>query len=103
MATPSHFDWKQCVELGYADGPDSNDDMAEPVCFKCGKEGTPTSPLSRCSKCQVAAYCSRDCQLAHWKKGAGGGHKFCCSGELEMIIFSKISVIFLLKQNSIGL
>mmetsp|Transcript_1608 Transcript_1608/g.1926 ORF Transcript_1608/g.1926 Transcript_1608/m.1926 type:complete len:251 (-) Transcript_1608:215-967(-) len=82
MAAPSHFQWKQCVELGYADGQDSNDDMADPVCFKCGKS-SPSSPdatsLSRCSKCHVATYCSRDCQVAHWKKGPGGGHKFSCS------------------------
>ena len=77
MAAPNPpFDWKQCVELGYADGPDSNDDMAEPICFKCGKSGK----LSRCSKCHTAAYCSRECQLAHWKKGPGGGHKHCCVG-----------------------
>lgn len=84
MATISHFDWKQCVELGYADGPDSYDDMADPVCFKCGSSSPSSSSsttLSRCSKCHVAAYCSRECQLQHWKKGSGGGHKFCCSGK----------------------
>jgi hypothetical protein len=85
MATPSHFDWKQCAELGYADGPDSNDDMADPICFHCGSKSPASTSnataLSRCAKCQVAAYCSRECQLANWKKGAGGGHKFCCSGE----------------------
>mmetsp|Transcript_24135 Transcript_24135/g.27559 ORF Transcript_24135/g.27559 Transcript_24135/m.27559 type:complete len:249 (-) Transcript_24135:51-797(-) len=93
MATPSHFDWKQCVELGYADGPD--DDMADPVCFKCGKSSSTTSnssSLSRCAKCQVATYCSRECQLEHWKKGPGGGHKFCCSaykrvGSDMMVVF----------------
>ena len=89
------------MELGYADGPDSNDDMAEPVCFNCGKEETTntnnddregvcsTSPLttslsiklSKCAKCQVATYCSRQCQLDNWKKGQGGGHKFMCSGK----------------------
>ena len=72
---PSHFDWKQCIELGYIDGVDANDDMAPPVCFGCGKEA---EKLSKCSKCHVASYCSRDCQVSNWKKGPGGGHKFCC-------------------------
>ena len=93
------------MELGYADGPDSNDDTADPICFRCGydpnstttteaKTADPSSTkrsLSRCSKCQVACYCSRECQIVHWKKGgedgdvvSGGGgsgaHKFTCDG-----------------------
>lgn len=75
MATQSNFDWKQVAELGYAEGPDSNDDMAEAICFGCGKEA---EKLSRCAKCEVATYCSRECQLENWKSGAGGGHKFAC-------------------------
>lgn len=87
--TQSNFDWKQCVELGYADGPDSNDDMSPPICFGCSKQDT---NLSRCSKCQVATYCSRECQLNNWKSGPGGGHKFSCDaykrvGGDMMIVF----------------
>mmetsp|Transcript_4735 Transcript_4735/g.5458 ORF Transcript_4735/g.5458 Transcript_4735/m.5458 type:complete len:248 (+) Transcript_4735:84-827(+) len=90
VATPSVFEWRQCVELGYADGPDSNDDMAPPVCFNCGKSEGKTK-LLRCSKCQVARYCSRECQVANWKKGPGGGHKFSCDaykrvGEDMMVV-----------------
>jgi hypothetical protein len=89
MAAPSNFEWRQCSELGYADGPDSNDDMAPNVCFGCQKE---VEKLSRCSKCQVATYCSRECQISHWKKGAGGGHKFACDAYKrvgpDMIMFS---------------
>jgi len=76
------FQWIRCAELGYADGPDSNDDMAPPICFECHSErGRPpihtttasseTSlihtrndddnndkdvdiPLFYCSKCRVA-------------------------------------------------
>jgi len=32
----------------------------------------------RCTRCQTALYCSRECQVAHWKKGADGGHKKEC-------------------------
>ena len=75
MATPSHFEWKQCAELGYSEGLDDNDDRSDAICFNCGKE---SEKLSRCGKCEVATYCSRDCQLTNWKKGSGGGHKFSC-------------------------
>ncbi len=33
-----------------------------------------TGKLSKCSRCNVAKYCGRDCQLAHWK----AGHKAEC-------------------------
>lgn len=33
------------------------------------------APFKRCSQCRAVAYCSRECQAAHWKKG----HKKACS------------------------
>lgn len=42
--------------------------MEEPKCEECGDPAT-----QRCSKCKVAWYCSRDCQLRQWKK-----HKAIC-------------------------
>lgn len=75
------------MELGYSnDGSDANDDMADPVCFNCGKEETEYEKLRRCSKCHVAAYCSKDCQVSHWSKGSGGGHKYCCEGKNQTVI-----------------
>ena len=65
----SEIKWTRCIELGYADGPDSNDDMEPPICFACGSDtGKPPSsttisdfrlahvdiPLLFCSKCRVA-------------------------------------------------
>lgn len=71
-AMPS-IEWLQCIELGY-DGASSKDE--NPVCFSCGKSDV---KLSQCSKCSVAGYCSRDCQVKHWKTGSGGGgHKHSC-------------------------
>lgn len=37
-------------------------------CAKCGKRETPGGKkFSRCGRCQVARYCSRDCQIQHFK------------------------------------
>jgi len=52
-------------------------------CWNC--DGTAASedasPLMRCTRCQTALYCSRDCQVAHWKtsKNGGVGHKKECA------------------------
>jgi hypothetical protein len=45
-------------------------------CTGCGAEedinainvATKDHKLSKCAECKVARYCSRDCQVAHWKK-----------------------------------
>lgn len=42
--------------------------MDDPKCEECGDPAT-----MRCSKCKLAWYCSRDCQLRQWKK-----HKPIC-------------------------
>ena len=41
-------------------------------CFLCQKEGR-SPPLQKCSQCEVAYYCGKTCQKAHWKK-----HKPVC-------------------------
>ena len=35
-------------------------------CFLCGKEGR-SPPLRKCGQCEVAYYCGKTCQQAHWK------------------------------------
>ena len=42
--------------------------LEDPKCEECGDPAT-----QRCSKCKLAWYCSRDCQLRQWKK-----HKPIC-------------------------
>jgi hypothetical protein len=42
------------------------------TCTKCGKTDV---HLSKCSLCRSVQYCSRECQVSHWRKG---GHKQIC-------------------------
>lgn len=49
--------------------PSSGDiswDKASGGCERCGKAGKPK--LLNCSACQSVKYCSRDCQMADWKR-----------------------------------
>ena len=46
------------------------------ACAECGKRA---ATLSRCAKCKVVRYCSRECQLAGWHRG---GHKTSCGKPL---------------------
>ena len=41
-------------------------------CFLCQTEG-PSPPLRKCTQCEVAYYCGKECQRGHWKK-----HKPVC-------------------------
>ena len=49
------------------------DFMEEPICEECGEPAT-----QRCSRCKLAWYCSRDCQMRQWKK-----HKKLCNMFVE--------------------
>lgn len=42
------------------------------VCWNCK---VPEIAKAHCNKCELALYCSRDCQVADWPK-----HKKCCTG-----------------------
>jgi hypothetical protein len=71
-SAPQPIQWVQTLELGY-DEPAA----PSPICFACGKEAADPSvtKLSQCAKCNVAAYCCRDCQIKDWKEGR---HKLAC-------------------------
>lgn len=45
-------------------------------CANCCREAesTPTKKLKQCAVCEAVSYCSRDCQVKHWKDG----HKSDC-------------------------
>mmetsp|Transcript_49413 Transcript_49413/g.119862 ORF Transcript_49413/g.119862 Transcript_49413/m.119862 type:complete len:540 (+) Transcript_49413:84-1703(+) len=44
-------------------------------CANCKKPEEGRNNFSQCSKCRTVRYCSRDCQVEHWKNG---GHKKEC-------------------------
>lgn len=49
---------------------------AVPCCSNPGCDSTASRPkLSKCGRCQAAAYCGRACQQAHWR----AGHKQVCN------------------------
>ena len=60
--------------------PADRPDLKERVCVGgdkcdvCGKARSPDARLSVCTKCKLACYCSRECQVQAWKSG----HKKAC-------------------------
>jgi hypothetical protein len=59
------------VHTGLGDGAGSSRVKPSRPCAACGEL---FPKLKQCSRCKAVAYCSRDCQLAHWK----AGHKESC-------------------------
>ncbi len=53
-----------------------------PVCQVCRQtaEAVGKTILLRCARCRSIRYCSKDCQVWHWKKG---GHKDVCKEESQ--------------------
>ena len=64
------IEWTLCTELGYVNETPTQ----EAVCFWCGNA---EKALSKCAKCRVASYCSRECQIKDWK----AGHKHSCKSK----------------------
>ncbi|KAJ6532041.1 hypothetical protein B0H19DRAFT_966575 [Mycena capillaripes] len=48
---------------------------AKLFCDRCKKQETSASPLQACSRCRSVWYCSRECQVAHYKMT----HKKACA------------------------
>ena len=65
---PNVVTWIKETELGYKESAPRS-----LVCFGCGTKTA--EKLSKCSKCGVAVYCSRECQVNDWKVGR---HKLAC-------------------------
>eukprot|EP00560_Eucampia_antarctica_P002013 CAMPEP_0197834458 /NCGR_PEP_ID=MMETSP1437-20131217/22448_1 /TAXON_ID=49252 ORGANISM="Eucampia antarctica, Strain CCMP1452" /NCGR_SAMPLE_ID=MMETSP1437 /ASSEMBLY_ACC=CAM_ASM_001096 /LENGTH=273 /DNA_ID=CAMNT_0043439149 /DNA_START=90 /DNA_END=911 /DNA_ORIENTATION=+ len=102
---PSTFEWFQSIELGYEEEQQQQQDcLNKKSCWYCAKNNNnndndnndnnnTSTPLSECSKCHVARYCSRDCQVADWKKSPNGGtaHKFTCAALKRVGIHMQIT------------
>ncbi|DAZ97611.1 TPA: hypothetical protein N0F65_002230, partial [Lagenidium giganteum] len=58
---------------------------AQEQCYSCNKPSEKGS-LMRCSRCQCAAYCSRDCQVDHWSKN----HSRLCSALKAALSFGRL-------------
>lgn len=56
---------------------DANELPAGDVCASCGlKDGVGEGSLKRCTGCQSALYCGKECQKKEWR-----GHKKTCQRE----------------------
>jgi hypothetical protein len=51
-------------------------DIWKHICANCGKQGDKECDLKQCARCKVFSYCSKECQVKHWK----AGHKADCKG-----------------------
>jgi hypothetical protein len=51
-------------------------DLDKEGCFACNrKERVGGQPLLKCGGCELARYCSKECQAKDWREG---GHKQIC-------------------------
>ena len=52
------------------------------TCGNCGaSEDPPDTVLNACARCGLVHYCSRACQVQHWKRKPGGHKQFCVTPE----------------------
>ncbi|XP_045164376.2 uncharacterized protein LOC123528608 [Mercenaria mercenaria] len=67
---------------------DSKKETSDVVCAQCKKPAGDSGALKRCGQCHVTMYCSRECQVAHWKQG---DHKNNCEGYViaKPVVMSK--------------
>ena len=72
---PSHLEWFRIEELGYIDSGAAPVPESDHQCFYCASTAANNNmKLAKCSKCKVAGYCQRECQVKDWKKS----HKAAC-------------------------
>ena len=71
------------------------------VCAACG---TVTTSKKTCSRCKVTCYCSKECQVNHWKRG---GHKEVCNKtprkDNDTHAQSRKSFVFGVDEDNLGL
>jgi hypothetical protein len=68
-ATSSHQEFNSLLAgAAKASGTEGtcHPDRAVPYCRQCRKSDDASERFSKCSRCKVAYYCTRDCQRNHW-------------------------------------
>ena len=82
----------RCISTAAADkrrhAPITSCGRHQQACSSCGELRVGVGTLAnhqwkQCARCKQAFYCSRDCQLEHWKRG---GHKRECTKPLPCTI-----------------
>lgn len=70
-------DWKKHkTDCKFLSAMKEGQDMSPgDMCARCG---TSSGPLKKCSQCLVVCYCSKECQVAHWRD-----HKPICNTIIE--------------------
>ena len=63
-------------------------------CDRCGHAAAEDQPLKRCSRCQLAYYCSRECAKQAWK----AGHRSACRAPGQFDVGDKVHVQGLVSQ-----
>jgi hypothetical protein len=98
-APPGKITWNDPHELHYAvdESTEHAGDNSKVCCFYCKAAAPVTSDneldtpvLLVCSKCHVARYCRKECQVLDWKKSPGG-HKFACPSYKRVGLHMKIA------------
>ena len=63
-------------------------------CFGCKKEPSSGMSFLRCSRCRAAWYCSKDCQVHHWKTDWEGHKQFCIEWRPQKDVSRQIIAAF---------
>ena len=62
--------------------PKNNASSSSRACANCGaQEDPPGTALSACARCHLVFYCSKPCQVLHWKQKPAGHKQICITNE----------------------
>ena len=88
---------QRACPLCRAELPFLSDTSVTNRCVNCGNERPNGVPLASCSKCKIALYCGRDCQLIDWESGSHKAicaqatrHRVAVSSSRHFFIFSRV-------------
>ena len=84
----SMIDSPACFQCGATTSKTTQDSSAEnnENSADCSKSSSTNLSLKKCSKCQIALYCSKSCQTQHWQDS----HKKLCSSMKYLELIRKL-------------